>query len=257
MPLIPRRRRQARPAMTVIEHLEELRRRLVISVGAVLVASIVGLVFSQPILDFLVDPYQDALRRLPADVRPPGSLGEGLVFNNPAGGFIAVLKIGFVSGFLLALPVVLYQTWRFITPGLTSRERKLGIPFVLASMILFASGVAFAFLILPTGLSFLLGFGGQNLVPLITTDFYLKFLIFLIIGFGLSFELPLVLIFLAAARVITSQQLRKWRRHAALGTAIFAAVATPTQDPYTMLIMWVALYILYEGAVLVARLMKR
>jgi sec-independent protein translocase protein TatC len=257
MPLIPRRRRAAVPAMTVVEHLEELRRRLVISVAAVLVASIVGLVFSQTILDFLVDPYQEALRGLPADVRPPGSLGEGLVFNNPAGGFVAILKIAFVSGFLLAIPIVLYQTWRFITPGLTSRERRLGIPFVLASTLLFAGGVVFAFMILPTGLSFLLGFGGENLVPVITTDFYLKFLIFLIIGFGLSFELPLVLIFLAGARVISSRQLRSWRRYAALGTAIFAAVATPTQDPYTMLIMWVALYLLYEGAILVTRLMKR
>jgi sec-independent protein translocase protein TatC len=257
MPLIPRRGRERAPAMTVVEHLDELRRRLVISALAVLLASLVGLVFSQLILDFLIEPYQEALRQLPEDVRPPGSLGEGLVFSGPAGGFVAILKVGFVSGFLLALPVVLYQTWRFVTPGLTSRERRLGIPFVLASMVLFAGGVLFAFMILPTGLSFLLGFGGQNLVPLITTDRYLSFLIFLILGFGLSFELPLILIFLAGARIITSQQLRKWRRYAALGTAVFAAVATPTQDPYTMAIMWAALYVLYEIAILVSRLMKR
>jgi sec-independent protein translocase protein TatC len=257
MPLIPRRRRERTPAMTVVEHLDELRRRLVISALAVLLASLVGLVFSQWILDFLIEPYQEALRQLPEDVRPPGSLGEGLVFSGPAGGFVAILKVGFVSGFLLALPVVLYQTWRFVTPGLTSRERRLGIPFVLASMVLFAGGVLFAFTILPTGLSFLLGFGGENLVPLITTDRYLSFLIFLILGFGLSFELPLILIFLAGARIITSQQLRKWRRYAALGTAVFAAVATPTQDPYTMSIMWAALYVLYEIAILVSRLMKR
>jgi sec-independent protein translocase protein TatC len=243
--------------MTVVEHLDELRRRLVISALAVLLASLVGLVFAQWILDFLIEPYQEALRQLPEDVRPPGSLGEGLVFSGPAGGFVAILKVGFVSGFLLALPVVLYQTWRFVTPGLTSRERRLGIPFVLASMVLFAGGVLFAFMILPTGLSFLLGFGGQNLVPLITTDRYLSFLIFLILGFGLSFELPLILIFLAGARIITSQQLRKWRRYAALGTVVFAAVATPTQDPYTMSIMWAALYVLYEIAILVTRLMKR
>jgi sec-independent protein translocase protein TatC len=257
MPLIPRRRRERTPAMTVVEHLDELRRRLVISALAVLLASLVGLVFAQWILDFLIEPYQEALRQLPEDVRPPGSLGEGLVFSGPAGGFVAILKVGFVSGFLLALPVVLYQTWRFVTPGLTSRERRLGIPFVLASMVLFAGGVLFAFMILPTGLSFLLGFGGQNLVPLITTDRYLSFLIFLILGFGLSFELPLILIFLAGARIITSQQLRKWRRYAALGTVVFAAVATPTQEPYTMSIMWAALYVLYEIAILVTRLMKR
>jgi sec-independent protein translocase protein TatC len=243
--------------MSVVEHLDELRRRLVISLVAIVLGAVVGLVFSQTILDFLVEPYQAALLRIPADARPPGSLSRGLAFTSPAGGFLATLKIALVAGFLLALPVILYQTWRFITPGLTSRERRLGIPFVLASMVLFAGGVVFAFLILPTGLSFLLGFGGENLVPLITTDFYLSFLVFLILGFGLSFELPLVLIFLAGARIITSAQLRKWRRYAALGTAIFAAVATPTQDPITMAIMWVALYALYEGAILVARLMKR
>jgi sec-independent protein translocase protein TatC len=257
MPLIPRRRRERAPAMTVVEHLDELRRRLVISALAVLLASLVGLVFAQWILDFLIEPYQEALRQLPEDARPPGSLGEGLVFSGPAGGFVAILKVGFVSGFLLALPVVLYQTWRFVTPGLTSRERRMGIPFVLASMVLFGGGVLFAFMILPTGLSFLLGFGGENLVPLITTDRYLSFLIFLILGFGLSFELPLILIFLAGVRIITSRQLRKWRRYAALGTAVFAAVATPTQDPYTMSIMWAALYLLYEVAILVTRLMKR
>jgi sec-independent protein translocase protein TatC len=259
MPLIPRRRRAAgrERAMTVVEHLDELRRRLVISAVAVLLASVVGLVFNQQILDFLVEPYREALRALPAGAAPPGAFQQGLVFSGPAEAFMAVLKIGFVSGFLLALPVILYQTWRFITPGLTSRERRLGIPFVLASMILFAGGVVFGFLVIPRGLSFLLGFGGQNLVPLITADRYLSFLIFLILAFGLSFELPLVLIFLAGARVISSAQLRTWRRYAALGTAIFAAVATPTQDPYTMSIMWVALYLLYEGAILIARLMKR
>jgi sec-independent protein translocase protein TatC len=259
MPLIPRRRRARDPerSMTVVEHLEELRRRLVISAIAVLLASVVGLVFNQQILDFLVEPYRDALRALPAEAAPPGAFRRGLVFSGPAEAFVAVLKIGFVSGFLLALPVVLYQTWRFITPGLTRRERRLGIPFVLVSLILFAAGVVFSFLIIPRGLSFLLGFGGPNLVPLITADRYLGFLIFLILAFGLSFELPLVLIFLAGARIITSAQLRAWRRYAAFGTAVFAAVATPTQDPYTMSIMWVALYLLYEGAILVARLMKR
>jgi sec-independent protein translocase protein TatC len=256
MPLIPRRRTREQ-AMTVVQHLDELRRRLVIAAVAVLLASVIGLVFNRQILDFLVEPYREALRGLPDEASPPGAFQRGLVFSGPAEAFTAVLKIGFFSGFLLALPVVLYQTWRFITPGLTSRERRLGIPFVLASMVLFAGGVVFAFMIIPRGLQFLLGFGGQNLVPLITADRYLSFLIFLILAFGLSFELPLVLIFLAGARIISSAQLRKWRRYAALGTAVFAAVATPTQDPYTMSIMWVALYLLYEGAILVTRLMKR
>lgn len=237
--------------MTVVEHLEELRRRLIISAAAIAVGSVVGFVFFQRIFSFLQSPYRDAVRSL------PDRISEHLIATTPTEPFLVFLKIGVFTGFLVALPVVLYQVWRFVTPGLTRRERRLGIPFVLASVILFAAGTVFAFAILPRGLAFLFSFGGSNLVPLLTVDRYLSFLIFLILAFGLSFELPLILIFLAGVRVITSAQMRRWRRYAYLGTAIFAAVATPTQDPYTMTLMWIPLLLLYEGAILVSRLFKR
>jgi sec-independent protein translocase protein TatC len=243
--------------MTVVEHLDELRRRLIISLAAVGVASVVGFVFYRRIFEWLLDPYRTAVQSLPARARPPGALGESLVATSPTEPFLTFIKIGLFSGLLIALPILLYQLWRFITPGLTSRERRLGIPFVLASVVLFAGGTVFAFFVAPRGLAFLFSFGGESLVPLLTVDRYLSFLIFLILAFGLSFELPLVLIFLAAARVVSTPQLRRWRRAAYLGTAVFAAVATPTQDPYTMLLMWVPLLLLYEGAILVARLLKR
>ncbi len=258
MPVIPRRRRRPRDtAMTVVEHLEELRKRLLISLVAVAVGSVVGFVFYRRILAFLVGPYQDAVRSLPVAARPEGAFGDELVFLSPVEAFLAFLKIGFFSGFLIALPVVLWQLWRFITPGLTRRERRFAVPFVLVSVILFAAGTAFAFAILPRGLRFLFSFGGDSLVPLLTADRYLGFLIFLILAFGLSFELPLLLVFLTAGRFITSGDLRRWRRWALFGTAVFSAVATPTQDPYSMLLMWVPLYLLYEAAILVSRLMKR
>jgi sec-independent protein translocase protein TatC len=237
--------------MTIVEHLDELRRRLIICAIAVGLGSIAGFVFYRRILDLLQQPYKDAIGSLPQ------TLTEDLIVTTPTEPFLAFLKIGLFSGLLLALPVILYQLWRFITPGLTRRERRLGIPFVLSSLVLFGGGAIFAFSILPRGLSFLFSFGGDNLVPLLTIDRYLSFLFFLILAFGLSFEMPLVLLFLAGIRVISSTQLRRWRRYAALGTVIFAAVATPTQDPYTMLLMWVPLYLLYEGAILVARLFKR
>jgi sec-independent protein translocase protein TatC len=237
--------------MTIVEHLDELRRRLIISALAVGVGSIAGFVFYRRILDFLQQPYKDAIGSLPQ------TLTEDLIVTTPTEPFLAFLKIGLFSGLLIALPVILYQVWRFITPGLTKRERRLGIPFVLSSLVLFGGGAAFAFAILPRGLAFLFSFGGDNLVPLLTIDRYLSFLFFLILAFGLSFEMPLLLLFLAGIRVISSAQMRRWRRYAALGTVIFAAVATPTQDPYTMLLMWVPLYLLYEGAILVARLFKR
>jgi sec-independent protein translocase protein TatC len=237
--------------MTVVEHLDELRRRLIISLIAVGLASIVGFVFYRPILDFLQEPYRDAVEAL------PDSITTDLIVTTPTEPFLAFIKIGLFSGLLLALPVLLYQVWRFITPGLTRRERRMAIPFVLSSLLLFGAGAVFAFMILPRGLSFLFSFGGDNLVPLLTIDRYLSFLFFLILAFGLSFELPLVLLFLAGVRVLSSAQMRRWRRYAALGTAVFAAVATPTADPYTMLLMWIPLYLLYEGAILIARLLKR
>jgi sec-independent protein translocase protein TatC len=239
--------------MTVVEHLDELRRRLIICLAAVGVASVVGFVFYRRIFDWLLNPYQDAVQAIPEDVR----ITDALVANSPTEPFLTFIKIGLFVGFLIALPVILYQLWRFITPGLTRRERRMAVPFVLVSVLLFGAGTVFAFFVAPRGLAFLFSFGGVNLVPLLTVDRYLSFLIFLILAFGLSFEMPLVLLFLAGARVITTVQMRRWRRYAYVGTAVFAAVATPTQDPYTMLLMWIPLLLLYEGAILVARLLKR
>lgn len=244
--------------MTVVEHLTELRTRLIISVIAVAVTSVVGFIFYSEILGFLTEPYRKALATLPPDKRPPGALGEGvLVFDSPVAPFLAFLKVGFISGLMLALPVVLWQLWQYVTPALTKKERRMGIPFVLSSLVLFAGGTAFALAIIPRGLRFLLGFGGADLVPLLTVDRYLGFLTFLILAFGLSFEFPLLLIFLAGVRVITSAQMRRWRKYAYFGIAVFAAIATPTQDPYTMLLMTAPLMLFYEGAILVVRAFKR
>lgn len=237
--------------MTLVQHLEELRRRLIISAAAVAVGSVAGFLLYRPVLDFLQQPYQEAVASL------PDTITEKLIVTTPTEPFLAFLKIGLFVGLLLALPVILYQLWRFITPGLTARERRMGIPFVLASLVLFAGGAVFAFAIVPRGLAFLFSFGGDNLVPLLTIDRYLSFLFFLVLAFGLSFELPLLLLFLTGVGVISSAQLRSWRRYALIGTVVFAAVATPTQDPYTMLLMAVPIYLLYEGAILIARLFKR
>ncbi len=259
MRLIPRRRQ--RPSedgtMSLVEHLDELRRRLVISMIALTIGAVGGMILYPRVLDFLVGPYRTALRSLPPEARPPGSFSEALVFNQVTEPFIQFLKVGIFTGFLIALPVILYQLWAFVTPGLSSRERKMSIPFVLSSLILFGGGVAFAFLVTPRGLSFLLSFGGGDLVPLVTIQHYLNFLIFLILAFGISFEFPLVLVFLAGIRVITSAQMRKWRLYAYFGGLVFAAVITPTQDPYTMVLMWGPLIVLYEAAILIARLFKR
>jgi sec-independent protein translocase protein TatC len=244
--------------MSVIEHLGELRRRLVISIAAVLLASVVGFVLFDEIFSLLLRPYRTALLSLPEAARPEGALGEGrLVYSSPTDPFLTFVKVGIFTGLFIALPVILYHLWRFITPGLTSRERRMAIPFVLSSFLLFSGGVAFAYLTVPRGLSFLLGFGTESLIPLLTVDRYFNFLVFLVLAFGLSFEFPLLLIFLAGVRIITSAQMRRWRRYVYFGAVVFAAVVTPTQDPYTMLLMWIPLILLYEAAILVTRLFKR
>ena len=245
--------------MTVIEHLGELRKRLIISLAAVAVASVVGFIFFDEILGLLLRPYRSALEALPRELRPEGALGEGrLVYSSPIEPFLTFLKVGFFSGLFIALPVVLFQVWGFVTPGLTKRERRWGIPFVLSSFLLFVGGIAFAYWTIPRGLTFLLtSFGTESLVPLLTVDRYFSFLIFLTLAFALSFQLPVLLIFLAAAGVVSAEGMRRGRRYAYLGSVVFAAVITPTQDPYTMLIMWVPLILFYEGAILVARLLRK
>ncbi|MEX2458503.1 MAG: twin-arginine translocase subunit TatC [Actinomycetota bacterium] len=245
--------------MTVVEHLTELRRRLVIIILAVGLASIAGFVFFDQIFGLFKEPYCDALRKLP-EIAPPGTLEGGqcrLNFFNVTEPFLVRLKIALFTGLAIALPIVLFQVWGFVTPGLTKRERRMGLPFVVASVVLFAAGGWFAFWTLPRALSFLLGLAGDVATPVVGINQYVSFLMFMIIAFGLSFEFPILLIFLAAARVVTSQQLRRGRRWAYLGVVIAAAVITPSQDPYTMLGMAVPLGIFYELSILVARLMKR
>ena len=172
--------------------------------------------------------------------------------------FTTKLKVVAFLGLVLALPIVLFQLWRFITPGLTQRERKYAIPFVVTSMFLFAMGGFFAFLTLPKGLAFLLGFAGTTHIELVlSTGKYLGFVMLLILAFGAAFEFPLILVSLTIVGVVSSRQLRDWRRYALVVIAIVAAVITPSQDWFTMTALMVPLIIFYELSILVARLLKK
>ena len=238
-------------AMTIMEHLRELRTRLIIAAIAFVVVSIIAFIFYEPIFEFLRRPLCGlSAERL-------GPQGCRLIQRRVLEGVQVRLKISVLAGIVFASPVWLYQLWAFIVPGLTERERKLAVPFVVSSVFLFGIGTTFAYLTLPAGLGFLIDIGGGSLVPFFEADTYINFVGLVVIAFGLTFELPLVLLFLGLAGVISVAWLRKHRRIAIILIALLAAVVTPSQDPYTFLAMAVPLYGLYEVTILILRLVER
>jgi sec-independent protein translocase protein TatC len=246
----PRRSRPSRTPdarMPVLEHLVELRRRIMISALAVVAGAIVAYVFSNDIIRFLTDYYKDATH----------GKRDALYFTGPADAFLTRIKVATYGGIVLALPVWLYQLWRFVTPGLNPKEKKYAVPFVVSAILLFAFGAFVAFQTLEPALRFLIDTGGSVQQPLLTADRYLSLVSLMIVAFGVSFEFPVVLVFLLLARVLTTARLRKWRRGAIVFIVIFAAVITPSQDPYSLFFMAIPMYVFYEAAILIGRILKR
>jgi sec-independent protein translocase protein TatC len=260
MKTIPRWRRKTpqerQGAMSLIDHLKELRHRLLICIWALLAGSVAGFFLYDPAMRLIQTPYCDFLRDHP-DKAPFEQEGCSLIFLGAIDGFLITVKVIVFLALVAALPVILYQLWAFVVPGLTDRERKWAIPFVALSIVLFVLGGVAAFLTLPKALGFLLGVGGDFVSPLLTVDRYVGFVIFTILAFGLGFEFPILLISLSAAGVLTNETMRKYRRQVILGLAIFAAVITPSPDPISMLALLIPLTLFYEGAIIVSRLLKR
>jgi len=246
-----RRRKTNKSAMTMMEHLGELRRRLIVSVLAFLILSVIAFVFFQPLNEFVRRP----LCEVPA--RYLGELGCDLVTRRVLGAFMFRLKLTALAGLVLASPVWLYQIWAFVTPGLTVKEKKYAIPFAISSFLLFAAGALVAYLMLPTGIRLLIGFAGEGVTPLLEAEEYLNFVGLMFLGFGLMFELPLILFFLGLAEVVTVDALRRQRRLAIVLIVALAAIVTPSQDPYTLLVLSVPLYLLYELNIVVLRAIHR
>ena len=234
--------------MTVIEHLTELRYRMIVCALAFLAGSIVAYIFYGTILDILQWPLDEG-----------GNIAGHHVALSVRGvttAFLVQIKVSIFAGFVLALPVILFQLWRFITPGLEPKEKRYAIPFVAGSLGLFALGAFFAYLVLPQALGFLFGFA-RDLNQILFIDEYVGFVMFMVLAFGITFELPMILLFLGAAGVVSSQWLRKHRRHAIVVCFVIGAVATPSQDPYTNTLMALPLYLMYEGALLIIRFIMK
>jgi sec-independent protein translocase protein TatC len=256
MKLLPTRKTSEDRAgyMTVIEHLQELRRRLIICLWGVGAAGVAAWFLYEPFKELLRKPYCTFVEQNP-QLRPP--TGCELVVSGPVDPMLVKLKVVLFIAIGIALPILLYQLWAFIVPGLTAREKKWSIPFVLSSFVLFIAGGLFSYYTLPRALNFLLGFAGEGVVSLLSFDRYISFVMLVTLAFGLSFLLPVLLVFLELVGVVTPQWLAKYRRYAVFLIFLFAAIVTPSSDPYTMTAMAVPMYLLYEAAIIIGRLTKR
>lgn len=230
---------------TLTDHLAELRDRLIKSAWAIAATTALCLVFSEQLFGLVRHPIA---HHLP---------GGGLVFTNPMDKFLAHMKLALVCGIIFACPAWIYQVWRFVAPGLYAHERKYSVAFVFSGIVLFLTGVSFAyFLVLPMAFEFLFNFGGSVDKPLITITEYLSFFSTMILVFGASFELPLILVILGVLGLVSSQTLREKRRYAIVALATLSAVITPP-DVLSMMMLLIPMAILYEISILVVRLVER
>ncbi|MGE3619470.1 MAG: twin-arginine translocase subunit TatC [Acidimicrobiia bacterium] len=237
--------------MTLVEHLTELRARLIKCVVAVVVGIVVGFVLYEWIFDFLIRPYAQI-----ADEQ--NSLtGDRLLQTDPLEGFGIRMQLSTYTGIGLAMPVLLWQVWRFVTPGLYSHERRYAVPFVLSALVLFVLGAGLAYITLPQALDFLTRIGGDNLVTAFSTGKYVKLVTYMMLAFGIGFEFPIVLVFLQLAGLVEPRTLAKGRRYAVVGICILVAVITPSGDPYSMLMLSVPMVLFYEISILLGRVMAR
>ncbi|MBX3020437.1 MAG: twin-arginine translocase subunit TatC [Bdellovibrionales bacterium] len=225
--------------MSLVEHLSDLRRRLILSLLGIAVGMALGIWQSELLLELIRKPIQPYLQ------------SGGLVFTGVMDKFLAHLKVGALGGLILACPWWLYQLWQFISPGLYKNERKYAVGFIVSGTILFMMGVGFVyFFVYPAAFEYLLNVGGNVDKPMITISEYLGFFITTTVMFGLSFELPLVLVFLALVGVIDAPFLKRNRRFAIPGMSLVAAIITPP-DAISMLMMLVPMVGLYEISILV------
>ncbi len=223
--------------MTLVEHLDELRRRILISLAAIAIGACIAFWKIKPIVAYLAKP-----------------VGH-LVFLSPTEAFMAYFKLAFFAGLFLASPVILSQIWGFASSALKEKERKTLLFFLPFSVILFLCGAAFAFfIVIPLALKFLINFAGPEVLPVISISEYLSFITILTLVFGVVFELPAVIIILAKLGMVTPAFLSKNRRWAVLVIFITAAVLTPTPDAFTQILMAVPLIFLYEVSIWVSRL---
>ena len=224
--------------MTILEHLEELRQRIIIAGIALIVGVAIAFFFLiHHVMEWILAPA-----------------GLQIININPPEVFTAYLKVALFTGAAVAMPIILYQAFMFILPALTAQEKRLALIFVPGATLSFAIGVAFGYwVLLPAGLGFLRGFSQGLIQPMWSVGPYLGFVSSVLFWIGVAFEMPLVILFLAKLRIINTQQLTRYRKYAFLGAFLVAAVITPTPDPINQMLVGIPLYLLYELGVLLTR----
>jgi sec-independent protein translocase protein TatC len=248
-----RSQRQQNPEgrMPVMDHLRELRNRLVKALLAVAAGMIIGLVIFHPVWNFITRPYCHAVGGCSSN------LGHTLAVTSPLDGFYLHIKVAFVVGVIVTSPVWLYQIWAFVAPGLYAREKRWTYIFLGTAVPLFLLGCYFALLVMGRGLYFLIGMVPQNTVAFFTADTYIGYFIAMILGFGLCFELPLFVVMLNQVGLLPHARFKKWRRVMIFCVFVFAGIASPSPDPITMLMLGGVCVALVEGAEVIVYLNDR
>ncbi len=231
--------------MPFLDHLEELRFRIIRSLIALVVGMLICLLFSKQLINIMLWPTTRV--NLPLDIQVLKVQGM----------FIVTLEVAFFGGIVLALPYILYQAWMFVAPGLYPHERTYVPKIITFATVLFLIGVAFAFtIIFPFALNFFLGLAPPSVRTNIAIDFYIGFLIRLLLVFGVIFELPILSFFLSKMGILTPEGMRKYRRHAIVVIFVLAALFTPP-DPFTQIMLGIPLVLLYEVSILISAMVRR
>lgn len=250
--------------MPLTEHLGDLRKRLFVSFGTLFLAFLIAFTFSEKIFELIMFPLKNRLHfsfesRFLHFIPQEKLQHVKLVFLAPAEAFWMHIKIAFVAGLILTLPVIFYQAWKFVSPGLLQKERHYVIPFIFVATALFIVGAAFCFLIvLPFAMRFLLTYKvGDFLTPMLSIGSYVDFCLKFIIAFGAVFELPIAIVFFTRMGLVTPRTLAKNRKYAVLAAFIAAALLTPTPDFFNQTLMAIPMIVLYEVGIIVSRIFKR
>jgi len=239
-------------SMTLTEHLAELRVRIIRSALAVAIGMVLIIAFYDQVLEFLLQPYVDLCDRKPQDFCDPD-----LAVFSPTEGLATRVRVGLYGGIVMALPVILWQVWRFIVPALNKQERKWAIPIVATSVVLFVAGGALAYFTIGQALDFLIGWSGSDVNQIYSVQSYVSLIGLMIFAFGLGFMLPVFVFGLQALGVITPRRLLQSWRIALVVIAVISAVITPSGDPVTMGMLGLPMVVLYFLAILLGWLVVR